>query len=360
MSSVIALSNPIFVEPGEMSANTTIEYEKEPLEELWERLPGSGWAPVITGSGEKARRGARSIPVGLTPGQSYQICVYQEGHGRASGNAVALSCATVFCLLKKPTDQKLILEYGPEFGGTWSRHRISTKVATSIVLIGMSRVPMSLKDGIPVFNPEFVDGSPTAPMMGGTFHDIEINTLLPGNRYFFAVVVTDSLGDWEVRQESFTTFRRQVIVEFPTMHIYNDSDHKSRGDAQFWFQVIFGPPDNPSFVREFHLPEQDIDDWDQHLGGRPYSVGFAHVGSLEVVEPGRSEVSVNSWGLEDDGLEGSDGANIAPSTSSIPLPAGRKKESVSNQTFRAHCYPNDSDSNLQYGVDVRWSVTYAP
>src|SRR5215218_4056389 len=100
MSSVTADQSPIFVAPGQSNANTTIRYEKELAEELWEQHQVKGWRLVTS---ENKPRGNFPIPDGLTPGQSYQICVYQAGHGRASGNPEPLSCTTVFCLMGKPS-----------------------------------------------------------------------------------------------------------------------------------------------------------------------------------------------------------------------------------------------------------------
>ena len=92
----------------------------------------------------------------------------------------------------------------------------------------------------------------------------------------------------------------------------------------------------------FHLPTQDIDDWNET--SRPYAVGFAYIGLPQIVEPGRLEVSVESRASEDD-LFGNDSAW---GYGVIPLPAGRMKESVSNQTFRIDCSPSSAGSKLHY------------
>jgi hypothetical protein len=231
-------------------------------------------------------------------------------------------------------------------------------VLTRIAMIGVSREPPSFdSNGIPHLDTH--DGEPTIPLSflpTATSHQVEIKPLFPGNHYFFVVLVTDAFGNWDFRKSEFTTMRRKITVEFPTIHIYNDGDYATVGEAEFWFRVFSGQVNNPNVIKEFHYPQQDIDDWSET--DRPYQVGFAHVGELEVVKPREQDVGVASWGVEEDGpLEADEGATN--SGEFLPLPSGKSVEKVTNSSFLMDCPTSTVDSTFHYGVDVRWSVEYA-
>jgi hypothetical protein len=49
-------------------------------------------------------------------------------------------------------------------------------------------------------------------------------------------VVTDAFGNWEIAWETFTNKSRQLTVQFPTIHIYNDGDPGSYGEEEFLFR----------------------------------------------------------------------------------------------------------------------------
>jgi hypothetical protein len=193
-----------------VSREATIGYEKDDSEELWENT-GSSWVGPINvylrvGTKEAGYRG--KLVTTLGPGMIYQICIARAAEGPLSARFVPQDFVTIFGLLTKPPETALVKEYTLDFGGTWSSHRIITQVPTTIVEIGVSRKPISLDgQGIPVLDPNLSDGSPTTPPLGlppapptrTTNHVVEINPLLPGNDYFFTVLVMDPSGNWEVR-----------------------------------------------------------------------------------------------------------------------------------------------------------------
>lgn len=340
---------------GASSGSTTIQYEKQDRpDELWERMPGSGWSlinvHVRTGQGDIADRTGQ-FPITLKPGQSYDIGIYEQDHGPLSSDPINLLRLKVYCILKR-SNVTLITDENRNTGGTWHWHQIATNVPTSIVTIGVSQKASFLdSDGIPRLKD--MEGAPTAALGTTTNHLVEINPLLPGNHYFFLVVVTDAAGNWDSRREEFSTLRRKMTVEFPTIHIYNDGDPGSVGEGEFWFRVLEGQ----QVLQEFHLPTQDIDDWGET--DRSYSVGFAHIGIPTVVTPGTQNVKVFSTGIEHDGIfESDEGAGLV--TVNLPLPVGRFIEKVNNNKFIMDCPPSTVDDDFHYGVEVRWSVDYLP
>jgi hypothetical protein len=358
MEKLAAANNPIIVvkASGATSGSTTVSYEKERDEALFEKVPGGTWAEVNvhvrTGLGDVADR-AGSYVVTLKPGQIYEAWVSDRANGPLSADPLPQAVLKLFCLWDMRTD--LITDKNSSTGGTWHAHQIATSRPTSLVAIGASRKPpVTSGIGPPVIVTP--DGGPAAPTGVSMNHLVQLLPLLPGNHYFFTAVVADAGGEWDVLNEEFDTLRRKLTVEFPTIHIFNDGDPFDHGEGEFWFRVYAGTRQQPNVIQDFHLPTQDIDDWGET--DRPYSVGFAHLGAPETVKPGREGVLVGSWGVEHDGaLESDEGAG---GDATLPLPAGRFVETVLNSTFRMDCPVTTTDDDFHYGVDVKWSVEYVP
>jgi hypothetical protein len=356
MALLVATPDIIVVdkEAGATSGSTDIQYTKEREEELWERLPGAGWTlinvHVRTGKGDEADL-AGEYSITLKPGLMYEVGIFEMDHGPLSTDPNRLADLKVFCLWKKPEDRALITDENRGWGGTWYRHQVATKVPTNIVLIGVSQKPPTFdSNALPRLTD--MEGAPTAPLSTDTNHVVEINPLAPGNRYFFAVVVADAFGNWDVRQDKFTTLRRKLTVQFPTLHIYNDGDPFGHGEGEFWFRVSEGGRS----TQEFHLPTQDIDDWSET--DRPYPLGFAYLGVPKVIERGEEAVTVFSWGLEHDGFLESDEAAQSFRPAPLPLPVGQGVETVINKSFLMDCPVATSGDDFHYGVEVQWSVEY--
>ncbi len=348
---IIVVDNGI----GANSGSALIKYEKERWQELWERPPASGWSKtnvhVLTGQGDIADT-VGEYPVNLKPGDIYEVGIFEKNQGPINADPIPLTKLKVFCLWKKPKERDLIIHQNRGSGGTWHLHQIATKVPTNIVSIGVSqKSPFLDADGIPRL--KYPEGAATAPFILTQNHLIEINPLLPGNHYFFIVVVTDSFGNWDMKQEEFDTLRRKLTVEFPTLHIYNDGDPNGVGEGEFWFTVYEGD----QIDRDFHLPTQDIDDWGET--DRPYPVGFAYLGMPKSIEKRKEKVKVMSTGIEHDGiLESDEGAGFNPVF--LPIPSGRFVENVKNQMFLMDCPTSTVGDDFHYGVEVRFSVEYVP
>lgn len=358
MADLTADNNPVIVdkEAKETNGKTVIHYRKEALEELWERYTLGSWSPINvherTGLGDKADFDG-TYQIVLKPGEVYEVAVYEAIHGPLSTDPILRTALKVFCLWKKPEVRKLITDQNSETGGTWHHHQVATNVPTNIVTIAASRQPPFIDSaGIPYIKSP--DGGPTQPLTFTNNHSVDILPLFAGHHYFFIVVVADTFGNWEVVQQEFTTLRRKLTVEFPTIHIYNDGDPFGHGEGEFWFRVYKGESNQPEVIEDFHLPTQDIDDWSET--DRPYPVGFSHVGEFEVVQPGKAEVKVSSWAIEHDGaFESNEGA--ASIDRDLQLPAGPFVENVTNSSLLMDC-PTSTDDDFHYGVEVRWSVEY--
>lgn len=364
MAQITVKSNPIVVdrEAGDNDGTTMIAYGKESYEVLWLRPPGKGWDQpnlfVLTGEATADTKGTFSIT--LQPGEIFDIGIYRENQQPIDEQVIqtrALAFLKVFCIWKKPEQRKLITDQNRQSGGTWHWHQVHTNIPTSIVLIGATRKP-PLIDGDGVPHLIALDGAPSTVFTFGNDHQVELQPLLPGNHYFFTVMVADLFGNWEVVVEEFDTLRRQFNVQFPTIHIYNDGDPGGDGEGEFWFRVMFAKnPSQPSVIKDFRRPTDDIDDWGET--DRPYSVGFAHVGVPLKVNDGEEEVWVASWAIEHDGaFEADEGAGNWGKM--LPLPVGQGVENVPSAGFLMDCPSTTTDDDFHYGVDVTWSVSYVP
>ena len=361
MNTLNASLNPIVVdrEAGETDGDTSIKYVKEsPYTELWERVPGSAWTQVNvhtrTGQGDIADRSGQ-YRVKLSPGERYDVGLYAYDQGPLSGTPKAVASMVVLCLWKRARERTLITGHEGMQGGTWHRHDVVTNVPTNIVAAGVSRLPARV-DADDLM-PELVDPDAVAaaslPLAAS--HSMQFAPLLAGNRYFYLILVTDVFGNWDWIQADFTTARRKVTVNFPTLRVYNDGDPMSYGEAEFWFRVALADSDAVSpMLGEFHLPTQDVDDWAEH--GRPYAVGFSFVGQPETVTPASEVIYVQAWGKEHDGILESDEGASSESTN-LPFPSG-PNETVLNKMFTMDCPYSTTNDDFHFGVDVRWSVEY--
>ena len=364
MAELKADPSPVVVdnELGESKGTTTIYYLKDLAQELWERTDGGSWLQINvfkrTRNKEREAEFRGQYDIALKPGQFYEVAVFNSNRGPLPFIDPGLVAELkVFALWKKPENRKLITDQNSFWGGTWHLRHLHTNVPTNIVTIGVSRDAAEFDgNGIPSF--KLSDGAPTAPLTTANDHFVEIKPLFAGNDYFFTVVVADVFGNWEVHEAKFTTLRRKITVEFPAIHIYNDGDPSTMGEGEFWFRVYTGKIFKTQVIQDFHLPTQDIDDWNET--DRPYSVGFAHVGSLEIVEPITQNIGVSSWGVEHDGAFESDEGAGAPLGIFLPIPTGKNVENVTNSFLRLDCPASTVDDDFHYGVDVRWSIEYQP
>lgn len=341
---------------GEKSGQSQIFYQKEEKDELWLKDAGGPFenpnVHVLTGKGDIADKEGDFL-IELKPGGVYEAAIYEEGHGPLKTNSIRLAHLLVYCIWKKPEARTLITDHNWSVGGTWYQHQIATNVATDIVLIGVStNSPQNDSNNIPhLKDPE---GNLLEPTFITQYHSVEFINLRPGNRYFFSVMVVDAFGNWETFLESFDTMRRKLTIEFTTLHIYNDGDPMGHGEGEFWFTVSEGS----EVSQEFHLPTIDIDDWSET--DRPYSLGFAHIGSLKNIAKGQESVQVMSRGVEYDGsLEADEVAGLLTGVS-LPLPSGSLNETVTNNPFFLDCPVLTTDDDFHYGVDIRYSVEYLP
>lgn len=365
VASIVAKRNPIVVDrkAGETSGATTISYNKNIDEVLWIRPPGKGWdAPnlfSLVGTAKADESG--SFAISMRPGEIFDLVIFKFDRKPLIDRIVQTKVEAflkVHCVLRD-SEKTLIFEESQQAGGTFHIHQISTTVNTSIARIGASRSPIMLDaNGMPLLAE--LDGGPRIPPVFDNIHTVELVPLLAGNHYFFAAMVVDLDGNWETIRREFNTLARVLTVSFDVLHIFNDGDANSHGEAEFWFRVQFQSDlVHEKTIDEFHRSEADIDDWSET--DRPYTLSssFKHSGLSQRVHDGEEEVVVASWAREDDSPFGSDAASNLLGQP-LGVPAGKGMEVVSGRPFHLDCPPSSDGSSFHYGVDGTWSVNYVP
>jgi hypothetical protein len=336
-----------------------VHYEKGRFDEVWHQRP-SGWERVnlraVTG-GATGFSTVGDFPITLKPGQVYRVGIYKLSHGPNSTDPSCIARLVVVAILKEPEQRTLIVTVDRNVGGTWCKYVATTSSPTTPVLVGVTRERIYWFDNLPGI--ESTAGAVLSSLPTGTSHTFQVQPLVPGNTYNFAVVLVDGAGNWDVHTDGFTTLRRKLTVKFERIIISNDGDPARHGNAEFDFQIFAGATtvDSMHELERFHLPEMDIDDW--HETGRPYNVGFAYVENEPMSIPvERPHIYLRSTGHDLDGIEGKETALSIPEYFRLPLPEG-PGETETDGRMTLYCDPAGAD-DFDYDVDVHYSVQYLP
>ncbi len=352
----------IIVDPAiATSGLATISYSKLPDEELWFRLGTTPWT-MINENIATGQRGAPPLSKGkytisLLPGDRYELGVFTPDHGPTTLDPLRQASLVVFCLLKKPAAQSLIMDTNELVGGTFYWNRILTSKPTNIVEIGVSeRAPAFDQIGLPRL-PER-RGS-ILPSLFTTDHRSEFTPLFAGNHYFFTVIVVDVFGNWDQKVMQLDTLRRTVTIDFPEVIVNNDGDALSHGKAEFWFKILEDGRD----VVEFNRPTADVDDWGKK--GRPYSLAFPdgtpfhHVIGPKPAIKGHNSISVYIHGTEYHEWPEEDEKAVMPFRHSLNIPFGRFTETVNKEVFWVSC-GTGGINDFDFDAKVVFSVSYSP
>lgn len=119
---VLVIDNSHF--PAPSHGLGTILYEKDAIEELWEKRPGSRWSrpdlQILTGEGDKAElSGTYAVPI--APGEKYVVGIFENGSGRLSDPHVRCT-GTITAVPGAPKTTDLIPDGENGSGGTFHVH----------------------------------------------------------------------------------------------------------------------------------------------------------------------------------------------------------------------------------------------
>jgi hypothetical protein len=343
--------------------------------EIWERIipfppPGSvpPPPPAFGVGGVYASTTPLSKSVSLA--SLYQVRLYREGEGNAAGVGNVLDQLNFPCVLEQAGRSNFLTQcaHQPQLaikvGGTF----VSLDFAAS--KLTMSRAQLATK--IPVADviglPVFPDGSVVATAHSASTGPKLLHTLalsdarmLPGNSFFFVILVWDSNGNWDfvwdpdvpaplAPPKTITSKKRSVDVRLTKLHYLDDSDSLTNGEGSFTLVV-----------------QQKEPPVTKTLGVGTFESGT----NLEVIPPVQitlgpevvtadiRKVSVQVKGVDDDSGTPFDDDDPA-ATGLIPLdfPTGEGKEEVIDRLLALTGNPSGGDDDLRFVAEVLYSVTY--
>lgn len=241
----------IDVEAGERSLTTIVEYWKEPEHAVWHRWRPGAWQRVkisVTDLDAPEMKHGYFWSPALEPGWVYEVSIWERGVDPNHLPNIdipprALASLTVFALRKKPEVRSFLIDETERTGGTYRQHYLVTSMPVMVRAAVGSQPPVRDANNmlsLPEIADEHVDAGLKASM------DILLDTLLPGTFYHELVLLTDPFGNWEFVTRTFTTMKRQISVQLTGIHIHDDSDELSNGQAVFSFELQTGHVDDPN------------------------------------------------------------------------------------------------------------------
>ncbi len=379
MAQVVAAQTVVLIDVGGLGVGyteITYDFDGRPWV-LWWRyvgMPGSAGVPTRwfkvhleaklletkpDASPEEIRRSAfegrfRSEP--LVPGQLLEYGIMNRPEhldpntGSLEGELVS-RIAIVGVGLHQDGDW--IDDQFKQVGGTYYYHQFDTIPHGSVhARLQISRDAPERDNMSPsvVAQPELTVWSPFGPV-----HELEGKPLLPGNRYFATMLLVDRDGYWtELPVADFVTKLRRIDIRFPKVHIVNDGDPGGTGEAEFAFRLFEGAEGGPMHQLvglQYGDDDDPIDVTDNQDITNPFSP--VTIGPRGVT-PQTKDMKVVVSGTEYDGVGEDD--EYARSENSLPLPAGRRDETVSNWNLPYTAEP--WSGNFKYTLWLSFDATY--
>jgi hypothetical protein len=138
----------------------------------------------------------------------------------------------VGCVWQQKGPTPLITDNTSATGGTWITVRVATSEATQVLYSQVSLdEPVTNAKGLPFMDSPMGRRISYARSNDGHTHDFEHTSLLPGQRYFYLVVVMDNQGNWDWKSLELVTRKRKVTVSFPEIRVFNDGDWATTGEV---------------------------------------------------------------------------------------------------------------------------------
>jgi hypothetical protein len=262
--------------------------------------------------------------------------------------------------------------FAPEIGGTYWWARVAVVASSPWVRLQIGfQAPVSVNGvlEIPDAHPSTEKLSDEAPV-----HELEIDTLLPGNDYFFVLTVADagstgSSGDWQQFSGPFKTLQRGAAIFFKEIVFTNAGDSGDGGPGAFAFQIreygsylpgTTAPPDN--VLRDFSFTIQHFNDGEV-VDLSPY--GTAYLIAPKKVTPESEYIGVHLRGVEHD--EWPDLSDVSTTlfnrTVRLNFPRGRFKEDFSNRIEKIYATYKGrgaGQDEFEFYVNVQYSSLYLP
>jgi hypothetical protein len=197
-------------------------------------------------------------------------------------------------------------------------------------------------------------------------------SLVPGANYYCLIRYSNSVGDWWYEVEKFTTLQRLVTLKGDTIHIDNDGDPFSKGEASF--EIAFKQGTVGSV--HFYLGNDDfkVDTGQTIQLGQLNSLDSSAPPADQIqpypkkpvektfgpfaVTPETQDISVELSGTEYDGIfESDEEASTWVQPAYIYYPVG-PAETVTEQPAAVTASPLVTGDDFQFTLNYRYSISY--
>ncbi|MGN6030241.1 MAG: hypothetical protein ACTHQE_01120 [Thermomicrobiales bacterium] len=347
---------------GATSGVSNITYEKDPDEELWLAYPGDPWDRPnlfqMIGTADADERGRFNVSV--KPGELFQAGIFRKDWGPLSAEPDLIARVPVVGMELDPVPDAIITSMTEEHGGTFVNVSLDTAVPTRLLLAAVSRQE-PVENDAHVLTMTKVEGtyerndiSPQPLTLEEPFQDshmFQLKGLIPGRDYYAGVIVLDGSGRWDQRYIAFTLMQRKLTVKIDNLHVNDDGDGETVGEAQFWIRVQYpSDADGNHILQDFYRPTSNINSGDN------YPLGFVHLGAPQVAGDDETGFWVHTWGSEDDGWKGDEHAASSAHLNMIEFPVGWD-EQVEEEWWSTDAAPSEGDT-FSYYIQGAWWVQY--
>lgn len=282
-----------------------------------------------------------------------------------TGNADRLDALTILGVRDR-VEFRLSEPFAPEVGGTywWARVAVIASSPWVRLQIGFKR-PVS-NNGIleiPDVIPEREQISDEAPV-----HELEVDTLLPGNELFYVLTIADvgstgSGGDWQQLSGAFKTLQRGALIFIKEIKFTNAGDSGDGGPGSFAFQIREGGFQvSDTLLKDFSFTIQHFNDGET-VDLSPH--GTAFLIAPKKVTPSSKQILIHLRGVEHDGWP--DVSDVSTSLFNQPVsldfPSGRFKEKFTDKMQKIHATYGGRGSGkdeFAFHVNVQYSSIYMP
>jgi hypothetical protein len=390
--STIFINCEVEIENHDNRSIVTYEF-RFPFFELWERVNSRPWVRVDISTraeifdainGSKPNDGPSGTPEHeeyleykkrldsagrffspfLLPGDVYEVRIFDGLSSpfdpNVNGDNQYLATLDVFALCSKPKEDSLFGQYGLDIGGTYCLLDVSALTLTRMKSWIGESPPDLLPDGTQELK------SSTASFTTNNLainHSHELKPLLPGTPYNILLRLSDRLGNWQFINLTNTTKRRLATVYFDKIHMIDDSDGASVGNAYYHFRII--EEGRLAFDQRFPNSGEELLDsgWDRTL---PSTLGqffgpkriLAGKGAILVAVRG-FDVDRLPWPLPDSEETASNfGDGFGFDGASLDIPVGRFIETVTSGRKTLHAIPETVDNQFEFLIEVIYTITY--
>lgn len=304
----------------------------------------------------------------------YQVRLYREGEGNAAGDGNVLDQLNFPCVLSDVGRSDFLTRCAqvPQLDITAGGTFVSLAFAASKLTMSRAQLAKKMPEtgmaGLPVFRDRSVVATAHSASTGPKFlHKLVLSDerMLPGNPFFFVILVWDSNGNWDfvwnpdaatppATPKTIASKQRFVDVRLAKLHYLNDSDSETNGEGNFTLVVRQKAP--PASPKTETLAVATFESGTSLDVVPPMQITLGP----EVVTADIRNVSVQVFGFDDDSGSVPQDDDDYANTDATPLdfPTGEGKEEVIDRLLTLTGNPSVGNDTLRFVAEVRYSVKY--